>query len=420
MEKALRIVELRVRNVKRIRAAHIVPDGSMIQITGANGQGKTTILDSIMFAFAGEGSIPEGALRRGADSGEIEVDVGEFKVKRTFTDGKKSVIKVTRPDGAPIAGPQTFLSGLVGNVAFDPLAFSRMDPKAQAAVLRRVLGLDAAFLELDQKMAAAVEARRDVGSRLRGAESELAQLPTPATRPEQPVDLAALVQQVQEAQAANANNKTDREWLTAARGSLQKWDDKIAELERSLAAARESRGTVAARIDEQVDRIEALVDVDLVPMQTRMRDAQAINARVEVAKRRAALVEKVSGLRNEHDQRDQDVKAIQESKTALVEGSKMPVEDLAFGPDGVTFRGIAFDQCSSAEQLKVSVAVGLAQNPRLRIMLVRDGSLLDTASLAALEEMAEAADAQVWVERVDESGEVGVVIEDGAVVEGGE
>jgi hypothetical protein len=82
----------------------------------------------------------------------------------------------------------------------------------------------------------------------------------------------------------------------------------------------------------------------------------------------------------------------------------------------VTYRGLPFDQASSAEQLRVSVAIAMAAHPKLRVLRIKDGSLLDERSLAMLEEMAEAADYQVWVERVDTSGAVGIVMEDGAIV----
>jgi len=51
----------------------------------------------------------------------------------------------------------------------------------------------------------------------------------------------------------------------------------------------------------------------------------------------------------------------------------------------------------------------------LRIVRVRDGSLLDEDSMKVLSDMAEKNDVQVWIERVDSSGRVGIVLEDGEV-----
>ena len=88
---------------------------------------------------------------------------------------------------------------------------------------------------------------------------------------------------------------------------------------------------------------------------------------------------------------------------------------LGFDDDGVTLDGVPFAQASAAEQLRVSVAMAMALNPKVRIIRITDGSLLDSENLALIEEMAGANGFQVWIERVDESGAVGVVIEDGEV-----
>jgi hypothetical protein len=63
------------------------------------------------------------------------------------------------------------------------------------------------------------------------------------------------------------------------------------------------------------------------------------------------------------------------------------------------------------------MAVALAMNPKLRIVLVRDASLLDSDNMAIIAEMAEAAGAQVWLERVGTADAGAVIIEDGEVAQ---
>jgi hypothetical protein len=93
------------------------------------------------------------------------------------------------------------------------------------------------------------------------------------------------------------------------------------------------------------------------------------------------------------------------------------VEGLGFGDDGVTFNGFPFEQCSSAEQLRISTAIGASQNPQLNVMFIRDGSLLDANSLAAVGEIAAKYGSQIWVEKVATDDTCSVVIEGGAVKE---
>jgi hypothetical protein len=60
-------------------------------------------------------------------------------------------------------------------------------------------------------------------------------------------------------------------------------------------------------------------------------------------------------------------------------------------------------------------AIAMAANPELRVLRIKDGSLLDENGLRLVAEMADAGDYQVWIEQVDTSGKVGIVMEDGAI-----
>jgi hypothetical protein len=111
---------------------------------------------------------------------------------------------------------------------------------------------------------------------------------------------------------------------------------------------------------------------------------------------------------------------IDESKAKALATAKFPLPGLSFSASGgVCYNGIPFSQISTAEQMRISAAIGLALNPGLRVMFIRNGSLIDSAGMETLKSLAESHNAQLWVERVGAlSGELpGVVIEDGAVTQ---
>jgi hypothetical protein len=54
-------------------------------------------------------------------------------------------------------------------------------------------------------------------------------------------------------------------------------------------------------------------------------------------------------------------------------------------------------------------------NPTVRVILIRDGSLLDEDNMSVIEEMAGDNDFQLWVECVGTDEGTGVYIEDGEV-----
>jgi hypothetical protein len=61
------------------------------------------------------------------------------------------------------------------------------------------------------------------------------------------------------------------------------------------------------------------------------------------------------------------------------------------------------------------MAVALASKPRLRVVLIRDGSLLDDESMELLRKFADDNDVQVWIERVGSNDADALIIEDGEV-----
>ena len=71
---------------------------------------------------------------------------------------------------------------------------------------------------------------------------------------------------------------------------------------------------------------------------------------------------------------------------------------------------------SSAEKLKASVAVGLLLNPKLRVLTIREGALLDDESMETLNESAIENNAQILVERVGDHDDTGILLEAGEVV----
>ena len=50
----MQIIRLEADSFKRLRAVDITPRGDMVMITGRNAQGKSSVLDSIQAALAGQ------------------------------------------------------------------------------------------------------------------------------------------------------------------------------------------------------------------------------------------------------------------------------------------------------------------------------------------------------------------------------
>ena len=428
----MKIIALQAENIKKLVAIEIKPDGHLVEITGKNGQGKTSVLDAIWWALSGSANIQGAPIRNGATEARIRLDLGEIIVKRTFKakEGGEytSSLVVESKDGARFPGPQAMLDKLLGVLSFDPLAFARADAKGQVETLRR-LAPGVNFDAIDGANKADYAKRTDLSRRAKEAAGAASAIPLIESLPAR-VDERALIHKME--MAANTNAQLERE--RAARTEAQRAiNDARNQASRSVDKAREDVQVAqellaeseakAADVTAKTDREQALLDarpalgepVDVSDISAQIEAAKATNAAVDADEKRGEYLKTAEDL-------DAQVKALTKAmedreaqKRAAIEAAKLPVPGLSFGEAGVILAGVPFNQASDAEQLRASVAIAMALNPKLRVLRVRDGSLLDEDALKLIADMAKDNDFQVWLEKVDGSGKVGFVLEDGHV-----
>ena len=170
----------------------------------------------------------------------------------------------------------------------------------------------------------------------------------------------------------------------------------------------------AAEIQKKLDSAEALPDpVDTTALRTKIAAAQATNTHVRDAQRRAAHLAKAEESEKRSAELTAAMEKRNEEKRAAVAAANLPIPGLSLGEGEALLNELPLSQASTREQLRTGVAIVAALRPKLRVALVREGSLLDDDGLMELAGIAAEHDLQVWVERVDTSGEVGFVIEDG-------
>lgn len=78
----MKIVKLQAENVKRLRAVEITPNGDVVYISGRNGQGKTSVLDSIWYALKGGDALKgvDKPIREGEKTAMVSLDLGDLIV----------------------------------------------------------------------------------------------------------------------------------------------------------------------------------------------------------------------------------------------------------------------------------------------------------------------------------------------------
>jgi len=426
----MKIVKLTAENVKRLTAVEVTPEGNLVIVGGPNSAGKSSVLDSIMYALAGAGSIPSQPIRIGAKSAKVVLELdGErtLVVERTMSSRGATLIVRPGPKGPPLSGPQALLDSFCGKIAFDPLEFTRLKPRDQMERLRDLVGLD--FTEHDAQRKALFDERTVVNRDAKALKAQFDAAPQDPDAPDEEVSIAQLMGELQRRQQTNAANDTARRSLSEQEHEVERLQfdvearkSRIAELDRRLEADREDLRKATRQVESLASQlaigqkaVDALKDEDTTEVERQIADSDRLNARVRAQQERQRLVEQLVVLSGKADRLTNELADLDVAKMTAMEAANWPVPGLGFDADGVTYNDLPFNQAGSAEALKVSVAISAALNPILRVILIRDGSLLDDENRASIADIAKERDLQLWIEQVGEGKECSVVIKDGHV-----
>ncbi len=430
----MQIINLQAENFRILKAIEIAPDGNVVTIGGKNGQGKSSVLDAIWVALAGRSKAPPTPIRNGEQKCTIRLDLGEIVVTRTLNakdGGYTDSVKVESSDGKQrYQQPQAMLDDLLGQIGFDPFAFVQKKPADQAEMLLQMVPLPIDLEELARADESDFAIRRDVNREVASLAAQIAAIVVPSDLPTRPVDRQAILDQLSSAADTNTAIERDRMAREDRQSTIERRKTRVEELnslignlEKQIADARtevKMLGTGTAEREAELAALPPLAEpVNTGKLREELAAAESTNAQIERAAHRAQL-------KADHDAKAAQAQSLtdmmdarEEDRRKALAAAKMPIEGLGFainekGKPTVLFNGLPFGDASSAEQIRASTAIAMSANPELRVLRIKDGSLLDEDSMAIIAGMAKDQDFQVWQEVVS-SGGVGIIIENGMV-----
>jgi len=428
----LRLKELRAENFRRLKLVHLTigPGQSVVEITAKNGAGKTSLLDAFAVAIGGARFSPTNPIHQGADRAEIIADLGEYRVTRTFTE-KGTYLKVENAEGASFKSPQALLDRFYDDLTFDPLAFRDQPRAQQRQVGLRLAGLTELMAQLDHERTTAFEARTDTNRKLDDARGSLAGYQGLEGEAPQVPDVEALLRERRGLEDQREAYRTLCRQLEGDQAAAARASDEVSEAREDLERAQKYLADAEARektVREQLTAADAAVEAATCPdtseIDARIASAGETRDRAKLFEQRDRLTETVAELDAKSKALTDEIADVDRRKTEAVKTAPLPIEGLGFDAEGVTYQGFPLQECSEAEQLRVSVAIAMRLNQRLRVLRITNGSLLDEDSFAQIAEMAGEQGYVVLIERVDwpkadADGQVhipmGVYIEDGEV-----
>jgi hypothetical protein len=275
---------------------------------------------------------------------------------------------------------------------------------------------------MDRQRQDLYEERTQVNREIKRVRAALQDMPVHHGLPEEEVTVSELMAELKSRQETNRANQAKRDDLRSLDGRITKGREYVSDLKAQIDELQRKLNSAQGQLDHLQDsretlqaEVDTLTDQDEQEILDRIENAQEINRMIQEEKARLTAHEEHGTLETRAQALTNEIQAIDQAKAKALREASFPVDGLSFDDSGVLLNGLPFSQASQAEQLRVSVAMGFAQNPELKVLLVRDGSLLDGNSLNLLDQMARDHDGQVWIERVGEGDQCAVIIEDGVV-----
>jgi hypothetical protein len=414
-----KILEFAAENFKKLKVVNIVPDSDSVILTGENEQGKTAILQAIKSAFGvKESKVP---IRKGEEKASVVINLGDFIITQTITH-TDSYLKVTGPDGRAYPSPQALLNSLYNKYTIDPSALLTADEDKLYKLLKEIVHIETDIDELDKLKKETYDERTQVNREVKSLEAQFRAKTEPEEGlPEEETSMQDILDKIAEANEIISENKVKREFFTQVSGdykSLIAEKEKITQLIKSLAEELET-------VDEALlnykiygknlqEEVLELADPDIQDYNDELQNLESTNKKIREAKEYRELASKIIEKKQEAETLTNKIKDYEDQKQKALEEADFPIKGLGFSENGVTYKGLPLADASQEEKIRVGLAIAMAQNPKLKVILIRDGAFFDKKNFALVQEIAKEKGYQLWIERVD-TGETGIIIEDGTV-----
>jgi len=402
----MKINQLEIENVKRIKAVKIEPSANGLTIIGGrNNQGKTSVLDSIAWVLGGDKFRPSQPQR--------EQSVIPPNLRITMSNGlvverkgKNSALKVTDPNGEK--GGQQLLNDFVEQFALNLPKFMESTSKEKAQILLKIIGVGDKLVTLEKEEQEHYNERLAIGRIADQKEKYAKEQPYYNDAPAELVSASELIKKQQDILAQNGENRRKRERLH----QLEQEDQRLMEQIQELLKKQE-----AVRADLAIARMDAkdLEDQSTAELEQNISDIEEINRKVRANLDKEKAEDDAKEYRRQYDQLTKQLDNTRDAKNDLLKKAALPLPELSIKDGELVYKGQQWDNMSGSDRLKVSTAIVRKLNPECGFVLLDKLEQMDLEVLKEFGEWLEAEGLQAIATRVSTGGECSIIIEDGYV-----
>lgn len=409
----IKINKLEIENVKRVKAVKMEPTANGLTIIGGNnGQGKTSVLDSIAWALGGNKFKPSQAQREGSaipPNLHIVMSNGLIVERK----GKNSDLKVIDPDGNK-AG-QNLLDSFIDELALNLPKFMQQSSREKASTLLQIIGVGEQLVLLEKEEQDTYNRRHAIGQ-IADQKEKFAK--EQEYYPEAPKDLVSasdLIKEQQEILARNGENQRKRENLVSIQRLHEEATKNVERLKLELSEAETKLANAIQDLVTANKSVENLVDESTAELEKSITEIDEINRKVRANLDKDKAEEDARGYRAEYEELTEALTDVRKRKAALLDNAYLPLPGLSVEDGELIYNGFKWDNMSGSDQLKVATAIVRKLNSNCGFVLLDKLEQMDQQSLKEFGDWLEAEGLQAIATRVSTGEECSIIIEDGYV-----
>ncbi|MGN1011558.1 MAG: AAA family ATPase, partial [Clostridia bacterium] len=352
---SIKINTLEFENTKRIKAVKMSPSANGLTVIGGrNGQGKTSILDSIAWALGGEKYRPSSAEREGSVTPpmlRITLNNGLIVERK----GKNSSLKVIDPNGNK--GGQQLLNEFVSELAIDLPKFLNANNKEKAHTLLQIIGVGDELFRLEKTENELYNRRHAFGQIADQKKKFADEQPYFADAPKELISASELIRQQQEILARNGENQRLRQHQEALIKEESEIIAAICETENRLKDLQSKKNELAEKINLSMKTTAELVDESTEELERNIENIELINTRVRANMAKEMAEEEAKKYKADYDEMTEEIESVRREKIDLLNRADLPLPGLSVEAGELLYKGKKWDCMSGSEQLKVATAI---------------------------------------------------------------
>lgn len=440
-----KLLTVEVENFKNITHRLVKLDGKSAYIIGGNGKGKSSLIDA-MLSPVDSSYVPAQPININSEDhrGVIRLQLGDgtdtYDINVVFTPSSRTGNVTLFHNGLEVKGaPRNKIKTLFGEFSFDIYEFMKMSFPEKVKYIKKAAGVENEISELDEQRATLMAEKLRIEKNIAEMKAVNDKKYRPFTQEEiekyaEAIDVAAIQNELAELQPAierwnrvNSGVKNSEVVIRSHQVSADhnkaealRANQEIADLykrievlmtkqhehEEAAAAAAKQAEEETIRRDKGVAWLAENPCPDTLTISNKIAEANEHNRMVSIIAEYRERHKELHAKVKEAEKIVSKIKEVDSKKEQIIESSQLPVKGLRWDDKHIYLDGIPLEsgQVNTQKILDVAAELSMANNNRLKLVVIREGSLFDKQHLNDLLKRISDRGYQWIVEIVDPEG----------------